>query len=377
MGLFSHRRVGVDIGASAVRVVEVVGVDSDGFAIIRRVGIHPLPDGAVSDGEVQRPVDVGEAIAAAIREARVPRYGFVVGLSARSVGLGRVTIPDAVGPHERNTFIRNQNKEITPTVKLVDAALSWNTLTSALKGGRIVHHLNVAVASKNSVDKLLTACQYAGVQPMAVDLTGAALVRSVCRVPADDDSVVMIADIGASKTLLATREGQHLRSVRVLRTGSAKITRTLQGLLRVSFEEAERIKRTVEVGPNVDVNLSHSRGPGSEFSSAAGPAYTVVQEVRNIGEQIANAIDNESADGRRPVQGILLVGGGSRQPGFAERVRAQTGIPAEVASQWAELQYSKRTAHYFRLAGDMAEPDPDILTGLTTAVGLALWRKPV
>src|SRR5882757_6382158 len=69
----AERMLGLDVGTTAVRVVEVV-LDRPGKTpVVSRVGEVPLPAGAVRDGEVADVAAVGAAIAELWRQTGLRR----------------------------------------------------------------------------------------------------------------------------------------------------------------------------------------------------------------------------------------------------------------------------------------------------------------
>lgn len=383
MSLFRSPKVGVDIGSSAVRAVEVVGVDKHGYAIIRRAGIQPLPSGVMVGGEVKSLVPVGQAIASALRQAGLPKSGFVLGVGSRLSALSRIQCPDAVGPTERATWLRNGREEISPTVPLADAALSWNVIRTEMSPqGMPIHVLNVAAVLQREVETLISVCRIADCQPKALDLTGAALARAMVRVPANDMTVATIVDVGATRTLIATREGPHLRSIRTLSSGGDALTRALMSSLQVSFDAADDRKRFMSLTTSkrnqaiqaasayADDDLDQAEAPKTSVEDALGKAADALIE------DIAKTIGSDAREARSMTQGIQLVGGGSRIRGFAEKLSARVGVPTTTAAQWAELQFNSKTAEFFDTTGPTPVADPDVLRDLTVAVGLALWRSP-
>jgi type IV pilus assembly protein PilM len=371
--LFANRKIGVDIGASAVRIVEVVGLDSYGYAIIRRAASIPLREGVVVAGEIKHPAVVGQALDAAFKKAKLPRHGFVLGTTSRFVTIGEMESPDAVLPAERTAQIRMSRQELSPTVPLGESAISWNIVNTDVTATRnIVHTLNVAAALNREIAELQNVCKLANAVPQAIDLTGAALIRAMVRISPDDEAIATVVDVGATKTLVATRKGLHLRSVRTIPLGGASITRALMGVTDVPFEEAEERKRFIRI--------RGARTTGSESVVAVtdeSPMSTAEMAVNRAAEQLVEEIAKSAssdamAHNRQMTQGIQLTGGGSRLMGLAERIQTRVGVPTAKSAQWADAEFNKSTAYLF----SGGETDPEALNDLTAAVGLALWRSP-
>ena len=96
--------VGVDIGSTSVRAVEVAGVDVKGYALISRIGSSPLPQGAVVAGRVRSPKDVSVALVRALRAAGLPRHGFILGMTSPDLALTTMVFPATVRASEREAY---------------------------------------------------------------------------------------------------------------------------------------------------------------------------------------------------------------------------------------------------------------------------------
>lgn len=375
MGLINRSKIGVDLGATAVRVVELSGIDSSGYAIVRRAAIVPLPEGAMDAGEVKRPAIVGQAVAEAFRQAGLAKQGAVVGFGSKHCAVGRLNSPISAEDSERTGLIRNTNQDIAPTVPTDESALSWNIVGTDPHARPPSHVLNVAAALRSSIRPLQDVFRYAEVELRAVDLSAAALLRSVVRTRQNEERTIStVVDIGATSTVIATREGGHLRSVRTVALGGAQITQALASGLGIERELAEEQKRHMRVAERArsldtsDLYVDDS----NELAPHTTAEDILARSVDQLVDEIARSVNADArAHGRRQTQGIQLVGGGSKLPGLAERVRATVGVPCTRATAWADIDFSKRTARL--LATRDAD---DLIEELTVAVGLAMWRVP-
>lgn len=374
MQLFANRRVGVDIGATGVRVVEIGGVDSSGYAIVRRAARVPLREGAIVAGEIKNPALLGQILAQALKQAGVPRQGFVLGTTSRFAAVSHLDSPVAVAAHERTDQIRLSRHEVSPTVPLADSAISWNLVEVRKSAVPPTNVLNVALMLRRELEELRRVCKIASAQPQAIDLTAAGLLRALVRVPEDDRAITTIVDIGASKTLVATRQGTQLRSLRTIVSGGSIITRALMGSEDIDFDEAEDRKRFLRL-PDHHAPLAtggYAEPEGSGLTPRSTAERTLTTAVDQLIEEIAKSISVDSQAHQRDLtRGIQLTGGGARIPGLPERLQARIGVPVVLTKPWAELALPKKVSI---LAPN--EQPTELLGDLTAAIGLALWRTP-
>ena len=219
----SSKMIGMDVGTTAVRVVEIAGVGPDGFAVITRIGIAALPEGAVVGGRIRSPERVAYAMKRALRESGIPRYGIVLGMATPDVSMAKMLLPASVRREERLGAVTALGRPISPTLGLSDSALTTSLVEiSQTTEGTPMATIDVVATRQSDLDALLEAARMARIVPRAVDLTGAALLRSLTRANASFGEVGTVVDIGATKVTVATRQGARLRSLRTTQGGGAQ-----------------------------------------------------------------------------------------------------------------------------------------------------------
>lgn len=376
----SRKRVGVDIGATAVRVAQVDGVDKDSLARVTKAAIVPLTPGAVVAGRIRDTAAVGYAIERALKKAKVNGYGIIVGVSSPESAIAPAVLPLAVKPNEWAETLRLQGKAVSPRVDLSDSALSLYSVGE--NPDTMSRTLLAAATSQEEVDAVAAAVRAAKATPRAIDLAGAATMRALARALPGNEDVVTVVDIGASKVTIVTRQGLYLRSVRTIETGGEDITRAIMGATEDTYDFAEHRKRSMRLGQG-----------GQTVKAAAAPrtapaygtvAETRLSDVKNIAdpaeealrvaafhmvEEIAAVIDSDTHEfPNAPTQGLVLTGGGSLLQGLKEAIADRVGVATLLGRPWSSLTSGKGTS------GVLATMDePTAMIALATAVGLAMW----
>lgn len=374
--------VGVDIGASAVRVVEVAGTNRDSYAQITRAATAPVQPGAVVGGRIEDPTAVAWALTRALKEAKVSGYGVVLGLTGALTAVSRVSMPAALAPQEWSRVLRTAGREISPKIPIGSSALSMYPLAPVGADPTAERVLLAAAAKQDQLDAVLHVCREAKIVPRAVDLAGAATMRCMTRATAGNADVATLVDIGATKITVATREGLHLRSLRTLEHGADRITKALMGRLECSGDEAEQRKRSMRPGTGESAAVTNRPARyGVQETSSVTEATDIEAEAQEVlstaidqlVEAIAVAIENDaSAHPDATSEGIVLAGGGALQRGLKERLVRRTGVAAMVGRPWATVVPSKATRHLLVNGSE----DPVTLLSLATATGLAMWKEP-
>lgn len=374
----SGRLVGVDVGSTAVRAVEVAGVDSDGFAVISKIGISLLPDGAVVAGRIRSPKDVAIALTRALREAGVPRQGFILGLTSPDVAVTTMAFPVSVRQSERDGAIRALGRAVSPTFGMEESSLA-TYLIGASGDANGMSTIGVAAALAEDVAMLRAACDTARCAPRAIDLSGAALLRALTRVNPLTGEIGSIVDIGATKITVATRQGMYLRSLRTTVGAGSDLTRAIAGVTHETFAEAEERKYAMRLSSGGVRTGGASAGYGAEDGlsvlSQEGTSIvdmTLSSAVDVLVDTIAQSVETDAGNFGSLTQGVSLCGGTALLRGVKDRLQLRLGVPVSIGRPWADIERSRKNARFF-VEG---RPDPRVLLSLAAATGLALWKEP-
>ena len=368
------KRGGIDIGASAIRVVEVDGI-VDGFARISALAVVPVPFGAIVNGTIADPGAVVNALGLALDRAKVNKHGVVVSVGSPDCALTSRITPAKLSPREREGVLRNDAVRLSSRYGNEELEVSAYPAASDTEKSDTV----VAVAREEVVADFVTVLEATGLVPRALDLAGASVARAIVRVAPDDDQVHTIIDIGASKTTVVTRRGLHLRHVRTIETGGNDATRAIAAVTGEDLTEAELRKHNLRLpssaGGSRSVLLTSGYGQREEIlddipvTSAAEDAYA--HSLENLVEQIALGVEALRRTGDYPI-GLTLCGGGSQAHGLVDRIYARLGLPVTVGRPWAELGSGRKVAAFRELD---APAQHELMLYLAPAIGAALWRE--
>jgi len=374
------KQVGVDIGSTSVRVVEVRGMDSRGYAIISRVGYAPMRENAVVGGRIRNAVAVSQALIRALKQAGAAPYGFVAGYSAPEAAVGRMMLPSALKGEERTKALRTMDRQVSASLRLEDSTVSLNEIRRfSTADGVSMTAIVVAAAAREEVEQLRQVFKLAKCAPRALDLAGAANMRALVRTNPDGNEVHTVVDIGATKTSIATRQGPHLRSLRQIPVGGSAFTRSIMGVTGDSRAEAEarqKIVSLVDRPLSAPVETSTGYGSTGRLDEDATEKQTLLDEAvsrvaDDLVEQIASSIENDASNyGNSFTQGVVLCGATAQIPGLRERLSQRLGVPVQLGRPWATLERNRSNLLYLR----DGQEDPRMMMELTTAIGLALWR---
>jgi type IV pilus assembly protein PilM len=317
----AHRSIGLDIGTSAVRAVEL-SIDEGRLPAIEnfgQVGLHP---GCVIAGEVRDRGQLADAIERLWREGRFSHRQVKVGVAGLRAIIREIDMP-LLSPAELDSAVRFKADEVIP-FSMEDTVLSSKVIAQVANAdGPPMLRVLVGAAHAEVVESVVTAVEEAGLEPISIDLQTAALARALYdpRFPMPE----AIVSIGAGLTMIVVHEMGILQFVRTLDMGGETITNSIASALDMPHRDAEAAKRRLSF-------------PGAHDSQATRACEHAVGQL--VGE-IHNSIRFfSSLPGRQPVGRIQLTGGGTRSPGLVGMMQSPAGIPVGVASPLSRIDLS-------------------------------------
>jgi type IV pilus assembly protein PilM len=347
-GLGARGAIGLDIGASAVRVAQVGGTVVS--PTLTSFGQVALPQGAVVDGEIRDAGAVSEAIAQLWKRTKLKAKHAVIGIANQRVVVRQVDLP-FLEESEFRTALPFQAADYIP-MPVAEAQLDFIVLNDYMTDNQehMMRVLLVAAATE-MVESFVDAAVAAGVQPSGIDLIPFAVARAVSPVARGESGVggsEAIVDVGAGITNIVIHHNGEPRFVRILLVGGDDATTSIAELQDVSFEEAEAMK----------FDLAGDVGTENVKRIVRSQVDSLVEEIRGSLDYYLSQEDSE------PVLSILVTGGGSLTAGLIERMEETFRTPIVRATPLNELNASK--------SGLTDEQIAQVQPVSAAAIGLAL-----
>jgi type IV pilus assembly protein PilM len=348
--LFSRSKglVGLDIGSSAIKLVELKERKPGEFHLLR-LGIEPLSPEAIVDGSIMDSSLVVDAIHKLNDETRVKTAQYATSLSGHSVIIKKIQLP-AMEPEELAESIQWEAEQYIP-FDINDVRLDYVVLSEGEPGRDNMEVLLVAV-KRDKVNDYTSVISQTGKTPSMVDVDAFA-IQNAYEVNYDLDPLrtVALINLGAGVTninVLARGATVFWRDISI---GGNQFTEALQREFNLSFEQAESLKR----GEAVD-----------RYSLA--DAQPILDAVSGeMAEEIRKTFDffgATSAEG--PVDELVLSGGCALTPNLQAVLQERLDVPAQLMNPLARIRYreSDFESDWLSAIGPM----------LAVAVGLAVRR---
>lgn len=241
--------VGIDIGSSAIKVVQIKRVD--GVATLETYGELAL--GPYANVEIGRatnldPSRLAEALVDIIREASVTSTKAALSISYASSFVTILSLPPTVQESQLASMVPIEARKYVP-VPINEVSLDWfiipdqrgaGAADTAQKPMRVL----LAAIHNEALEKYKTVMQKAGLQTRFNEIEAFSSIRSSAL---DSDGLVTVLDIGASSTKLYVVSRGMIERVHSMTLGSQDMTLALSSALELSVVEAEEIKRQVGI----------------------------------------------------------------------------------------------------------------------------------
>jgi type IV pilus assembly protein PilM len=336
------RAFGLDIGSTAVKVVELRDLDSS--PTVARCASTAIAAGIVAEGAIRDAEAVAAAIRTAVATAGITSTDAAVGICGRELIIKKLQIPE-IPARELRGAVRIEAEHEIPFA--IDEVFLDYQITA--EQNRLID-LTLVAAKKSKVLEFHAVVAAAGFTPVVVDVDGFALGNGHALTAGATAERVALVDVGASMTKVAVVGGAVTHLVRDVPFGGNRYTQAIAARLGVSVDSAEAIKTGAARNPD----------PLTVAQVCAGVS-------RDLGREIQRALDyHAESDVTAPqVMRVSLVGGGAALKGLDESLASIFGLPVALAEPFAGLIVDPACADAVASAGP----------SLALALGLSLRRR--
>lgn len=339
--------VGLDIGDSSVKVVELKELGRGKGYEVQCLATEPLSQEAIVDGSIMDAGLVVDTLRRIWAQHKIKNKRVATALSGSSVIIRRINVP-VMSEAELTEQIRWEAEHYIP-FDIKEVSLDYHILeTSSLAGEGNMDVILVA-ARKDKIEDYSSVIRQAGLDPVVVDV-GTFSTLNCFEINYQDEmpSSTALIDIGASVTNIAILQNGVSVFWRDIAIGGNQYTDTLQKELNLSRDQAEAAKR----GESVE-----------------GVAGAQVEEIlASVNEELCREIQRTVdfvkafAASDNPLQAIFLTGGGAKLVGLQETLGNQFGARVEMLDPFRRVRVPDR------LAVEMAETAPQVAVAMGLAV---------
>jgi type IV pilus assembly protein PilM len=344
-GFGKKNLVGVDIGSSSVKAVELQG--KLGSLQLVSLGYENLQTDSIVDGQIMELNDVANVITNIFREHQIKTDRIAAGVSGHSVIVKNIVVPQ-MSADELEESIEWHAEEHIPFA-ISDVSMDYQVTGSSPDALQVL----MAACKRDKIANVKQAIQLAGKQPTIIDVDAFALQNCYeVNYQPMPGQIVALLNIGASTMNINILSGNRSVFTRDVSVGGSQYTALLQKELDLTFEQAEAVKRGMPA-------------PDGKEVQGLEPMLETVSDMLAL--EISKTMDFYRAtadDSDGTIQKILISGGGSKLTGFPEFLANRFEMVVEVFDPFRQIKVDARRF------------DPDymreVVPEMAVAVGLAL-----
>ncbi len=299
----------IDIGTSAVKVVQFGR--REGSFVLARLGVEPLPPGAVQGGLVRNAEEVMRALEKLLPVGKKQKV--VLALPGRAAMLKTVLVPA-----EEDALIEDaleaEAMQVLP-IPLGEVRLSHLRVGAVETGGTTMEEYSMIAVREEALAKFLDFLEYMNYDPVMMEVGFRALASAfaLSRMARKGETVALV-DVGASETLVSVVRDAHTLIARAIPFGGERVTAALADRLKIPHADAEAVKIEKIPGPD----------PHAARDALSLEADRLAAELRRT----FDVMWRPTADTR--VETVLLSGGGALLTGLSGRLSVALGVPVKM-----------------------------------------------
>lgn len=319
--------VGVDIGSSSIKVVEL-SVNGRGDCCLERCASELLEPGAVLQGHVVRLDAVAEALRRALLKAGIRQRKAVLAVPTELTESQTISLPDGLDEDQLYAQVESEAQRLfTPAEKIhFDFVVIGPHDT---EGGIGVH---VTAVSSERVEERAAVAALAGLQPVVMDVEQFAWQRAAFHMTgcgltgelsAERGAVVAYAHLGGSASRMVFYQQDKLLYEQALMVTGDGLTQQISRTFDLEPRKAE-VKKRKQTLPN-------------EYH-----AQLMQYAQETLLQELQGATQGYLASGVVPqVERIVLSGGHACLEGMTDWVGQRTGIATHLANPFARMGLAK------------------------------------
>lgn len=331
---------GLDIGTSAIRVVQMRGGKNKSLVRYGAVDIDSKISRSDAGADQQK---LAEAVKQVINQTGISTNNVAVGVPSQKV-FSTVVDVDRLSPSELEKTIRFQADSLIPT-PLSESKMDWALLGDSPKEQNKVELLLSSV-SNNFVESRLDLLESIGLNVVAFEPDSLAITRSL--LAPDSVEPTLILDMGDLATDLVIAVNDMPRLIRSISFGTEEVVKSAMHSLGIDQKQAQQFV--------FKFGLSKDKLEGQIYNAIHPTVEVLLVEIEKSIKFYATRYPNNN------LSRILVTGGASTLPEFPLMLANKFGISVEIGSAWRNVSFPQdrqnellAVSNKFAVAAGLAE----------------------
>lgn len=332
--------IGLDIGTSAVRLVELRGGGS--VRQLSKFGYAPIDIKLATSNSASDQNKIAQIIKDLVSQTGVLSKNVAVGIPSQRVFTTLVDA-DRLAESELNKSIKFQAESIIPT-PVAESKIDWALIGDSPKSKDKVEILLTSVASEY-VESRLDMLESIGLNVIAFEPDNIAIGRAL--IAADNVNPQMVFDVGENSTDIVIVANGAPRLTRSIPTGSSAIIKAAAQNLNIDIDQARQFI--------FKFGLARDRLEGQIYNS-------VITTIDILTAELDKSIKFFTNRYQIKVDKIIASGASAVLPEMPAYIANKTGLNVEIGNAWRNLNIGsaqqadlEALSPYFAVAVGLAE----------------------
>ncbi len=341
----SNKLVGLDIGTSTIKLVEVEGTGKK--ITLTAFGYVPTPQGAISNGNIVDTAALSVAIEQLLQQTGSKSKKAVVGVSGSSIITKKISIP-RIDDQLLAEQLKWEAEQYIP-FDINEINLGYHILANVPSPPEQMNILLVG-AKRELVTKYAEVVEGAGLGCSIVDVTGFALANCYeANYGMNKGQTIGLLSMGAAFTQFVVLEYGEVTFCREILFGGGNYTQDIQKVMSISAEEAESMKISASQGQAVPQEVTDCIKQTNEAAA---------EEVRRILDFLMTTGTDIN------ISKFYVTGGGFGVSGLTGQLSSVLGVEVEILNCFQNIRFDPA-----QFAADyVAQIGPYVAVGLGLAM---------
>ncbi len=329
--LIPKRFLGIDIGTSSVKVVEISKFGHrkklENYGSISASVLYKRPFRTFEKSTLLLSSDdIAKAILAVIEEAKIKTRQVIFSIPDFSTFFTNFVLPP-MSQEEIPQAVRYEARQHIP-LPLGEVTLDWQVIENKPLAGKTTNLKILLVAVPNEViNQYQTIARLSQLELVSLEAEVFALVRSLIK--EEEKEILALVDIGAQSTTCSIVEKRILKMSHSFDMSGDDLTMAVSKSLNIDFFEAEKLKEKYGIK-----GLNSTPGEDSKIiKEILLPLIDVI--LREIEKTINNFYQQE----RKEIEKIIITGGTVLIPGLKEYFEAQLKKEVVISNPFSNIFY--------------------------------------
>jgi type IV pilus assembly protein PilM len=348
---FNKSLVSIDIGSSAVKMLELSGKGE--LRKLRNFAMEALPQGTIENGNVMDPGAITSCVKKLVSRLGVKGRFAALSVAGGGVILKRVrisagrdaTVTEQINFHAAQAFQLDLAELYYDFVEMGPVSAASDEVDVLLVGAR-----------REVVEQYVSIVKDAGIQLAVIEASAISVANMFELNYGVVEGLVALISIGASNTQVSFIDRGRMLYSHTIPVGGDVYTNSIVQAMTVPRATAEELKISGSTNP--------AGMPPDLVRVMNETNALIVSDIRQIFNFFSTSSD---ADGAGPVKFAFLTGGGSCSVGLDAAIAAAIGVPVNLANPFQRVEVADGK---FRLDQVMA-----LSPMFGVAVGLGVREK--